>query len=73
MPKEKLIDYRSNDLEATRGIRNRLRAASSGQIFSFICTEEQVVKLLREITFQDGMIISRTTNEKGVLMTVRKT
>lgn len=72
MKQDKLIDYRSNDLRAARDIRNRLRAARSGQTINFICTEEQVVKLLREITFQDGMIISRSTNKEGVIITVRK-
>jgi hypothetical protein len=72
MKQDKLIDYRSNDLGAARDIRNRLRAARSGQKINLICTEEQVVKLLREITFQDGMIISRSTNKEGVIITVRK-
>lgn len=72
MEHDKLIDYRSNDLRAARDIRNRLRTARSGQTINFICTEEQVVKLLREITFQDGIIISRSTNKEGVIITVRK-
>jgi hypothetical protein len=73
MKQDKFIDYRSNDLGAARDIRNRLRTARSGQTFKFVCTEDQVVKLLREITFQDGMIISRSTNAAGVFITVRKT
>jgi hypothetical protein len=73
MTKDHLIDYRGNDLGATRDIRNRLRAAQSGQTINFICSEEQVVKLLREITFQEAMIISRIANQEGVHITVRKT
>jgi hypothetical protein len=71
--KNKVIDYRVNILAATRDIRARLKMARSGQTISFVCKEEQVVKLLREITFQDGTIISRTTSDEGVHITVRKT
>lgn len=71
--KDKVIDYRGNTLAATRDIRTRLRMARSGQTISFVCREEQVVRLLREITFQDGTIISRTTSDEGAYITVRKT
>jgi len=71
--KDKILDYRANTLEATRDIRARLRRAESGHTISFICSEEQVVRLLREITFQDGTIISRTARDEGVSITVRKT
>jgi len=70
---DKLIDYRDNDLVAGRDIRARLKKAGSGQTISFVCSEDQVVKLLREITFQDGKIISRSENEEGIFITVRKT
>lgn len=70
--KDNLIDYRNNPLGAGRDIRARLRAAAPGQHLSFVCSEDQVVKLLREITFQDSTIISRTTKEEGVFITVRK-
>jgi hypothetical protein len=71
--KDKVIDYRANILAATRDIRARLRMARSGQTISFVCKEEQVVRLLREITFQDGTIISRATSDEGIHITVRKT
>jgi hypothetical protein len=71
--KDNFIDYRDNTLGATRDIRARLNKARSGHTLSFVCNEEQVVRLLREITFQDSTIISRTTSEEGVFITVRKT
>jgi hypothetical protein len=71
--KDSFIDYRDNTLGATRDIRARLKMAKAGQTVSFVCNEEQVVRLLREITFQDSTIISRTTSEEGVFITVRKT
>jgi len=71
--KDNFIDYRDNSLGATRDIRARLKTARSGHTLSFVCNEEQVVRLLREITFQDSTIISRTTSEEGVFITVRKT
>jgi len=71
--KNKVIDYRVNTLAATRDIRARLKMAMSGQTISFVCSEEQVVRLLREITFQEGTIISRTTSDEGAYITVRKT
>ncbi|MBW2471412.1 MAG: hypothetical protein JRE18_04980 [Deltaproteobacteria bacterium] len=70
---DKFIDYRNDTLGGTRDIRVRLKMASSGKTISFVCREDQVVKLLREITFQDGTIISRTSTEEGVFITVRKT
>lgn len=70
--KDTVIDYRADTLAATRDIRTRLKTARSGQTISFICQEEQVVRLLREITFQDGTIISRTASDEGVFITVRK-
>ena len=71
--KNKVIDYRVNTLAATRDIRARLKMAKSGQTISFVCSEEQVVRLLREITFQEGTIISRTSSDEGAYITVRKT
>jgi len=71
--KDKVIDYRVNTLAATRDIRARLRMAKSGQAISFVCREEQVVRLLREITFLGGTIISETTSDEGAYITVRKT
>ena len=71
--KDTVIDYRADTLAATRDIRARLKMAGSGQTISFVCKDEQVVRLLREVTFQDGTIISRTVNDEGVLITVRKT
>lgn len=46
--------------------------AGSGQTISFICDEDQIVRLLREITFHDGTIISRTTEDSTLCITVRK-
>lgn len=71
--KNKVIDYRVNTLAATRDIRALLKMARSGQTISFVCREEQVVRLLREITFQGGTIISRTASDEGAYITVRKT
>ena len=71
--KNKVIDYIVNTLAATGDIRARLKMAKSGQTISFVCSEEQVVRLLREITFQEGTIISRTTSDEGAYITVRKT
>ena len=71
--KNHFLDYRNRTPEAVRDIRSRLKKARSGQTVSFICNEDQVVKLLREITFHDSAIISRTTEDDKICITVRKT
>jgi hypothetical protein len=71
--KDKYTDYRGNTLGASRDIRARLKMAKSGQTICFICNDDQVLRLLREITFQEGTIISRKTGDEGVFITVRKT
>ena len=70
--KERFIDYRNNKLGAARDIRKRLKMANTGHTINIICKEEQVIKLLREITFYDGVIVNRDTTDKGVYLTIRK-
>jgi len=70
---EDLIDYRDNTPMAARDIRTRLKMARTGHTINLICNEEQVIRLLREITYNDGVIISRDTTEEGVFLKIRKT
>jgi hypothetical protein len=46
--------------------------ARAGQIIRLICSEDQVIRLLREITYSDGVIIHKENGDEGVLITVRK-
>jgi len=70
--KGRFIDYRGNSLAASQDIRKRLKLANSGQTINIVCKEEQVIKLLREITYYDGVIVNRDTTDKGVFITIRK-
>ena len=47
--------------------------ARAGQIFSFVCDENQVSRILRVIVDNDGLISDKTSKPEGVFMTVRKT
>jgi len=47
--------------------------ATAGQIFSFVCNEDQVSRILRVIVDNDGLISDRKSKPDGVFMTVRKT
>ena len=47
--------------------------ARTGQIINFICGEEQVIRLLREITYNDGVITRQEKTHEGVHITIRKT
>ena len=47
--------------------------AKVGQTISFICEENQVSRILRVITYNDGVITDRVAKEDGVFMTVCKT
>jgi TusA-related sulfurtransferase len=71
--KDYCIDYRGDTRRAARDLRARLRIAGSGQVINFVCNDEQVIRLLREITFNDGVITKQETTEKGVSITIRKT
>ena len=66
------IDYRGDTLKATRDIRTRLKTARAGRTFAIVCSEDQVIRLLREITYNDGMIVNRASSDEGVFITVRK-
>ena len=71
--KDNFIDYRGNTSGAPRDVRTRLKNARAGHTFNFICNEDQIFRLLREITYHDGMIVNKDTTDEGVLLTIRKT
>ena len=70
---EHWIDYRGDTRKATRDLRARLGMANSGHRINFICNDEQLIRLLREITFNDGLIAKQERTEEGVYITIRKT
>lgn len=70
--KERLIDYRANSLGAARDIRKRLQMAKPGDTINIICNEKQVIKLLREITDYNGIIVDRNKTDKDVYIVIRK-
>lgn len=47
--------------------------AGPNQIISIVCNEAQVIRLLREITYNDGVITHQETTAEGVYLTIRKT
>jgi len=47
--------------------------AKVGQVINFICSEEQAIRLLREITYNDGLVIRKESSAEGLRITVRKT
>jgi hypothetical protein len=47
--------------------------ARAGQIINLLCNEEQLIRLLREITYNDGVIIRQENRKDGVYITIRKT
>ena len=47
--------------------------AGLGRFISFVCREDQVAGLLREIAYYDGVIIRKETTAEGILITTRKT
>jgi len=67
------IDYRGNTPRAARDIRTRLKMAGPGHVINIICNEEQLIRLLREITYNDGVITAKEIIEQGVHLTIRKT
>ena len=70
---DSFIDYRGNTLGAARDIRKRLKMAKAGHTINVVCTEDQTIRILREITFHDGIVISEETTEDGVFIAIRKT
>lgn len=71
--KNNLIDYRGNTQGAIRDIRSRLKRAGVGYTFNIACSDDQIIRLLREITDYDAVIISRDTTDEGIFITIRKT
>ena len=67
------IDYRDDCCKGVKDVRRRLKMARAGQIFSFVCDENQVSRILRVIVDNDGLISDKTSKPDGVFMTVRKT
>lgn len=67
------IDYRNDTLGAVRDIRKRLKMARAGHVISFVCNDAQIIRLLREITYSEGVIIHQETTADGVYITIRKT
>jgi hypothetical protein len=47
--------------------------AGIGHTINFVCNEDQVIRLLREITYNDAVIINQETTAEGVFITLRKT
>jgi hypothetical protein len=45
----------------------------AGHVINFVCNDEQIIRLLREITYNDGVITHQETTAEGVYVTIRKT
>ncbi len=47
--------------------------ARAGHVINFVCNDAQIIRLLREITYSEGVIIHQETTAEGVYITIRKT
>jgi hypothetical protein len=43
-----------------------------GHSINIACSEEQLIRLLREITYNDGVITGKKITPEGIYLTIRK-
>lgn len=60
-------------MRAVKELRKLLKQARTGHVLNIVCDESQMIRILREITDYEGIIIAQETRPDGAYITVKKT